>query len=150
MDGIIREMRRALLVVVVMLIAPTAARAETVTTLPGYRAPGTPVRYDRVTVVKEGPASAQRVLGVRATRGRDVRLPIYALETGLGKGRVLKAARALARRSHAPLLVTSDDSHIYAHCDPLFAVPADNHFLTTVAPFLRQASSAAARTPRGG
>ena len=36
---------------------------------------------------------AQKVLGVRATHGDDVRLPIYAIETSLGAGRVLKGAR---------------------------------------------------------
>ena len=43
---------------------------------------------------------AQRLLGVRATHGRDLDLPIYAIETSLGAGRVLRGARALARKSH--------------------------------------------------
>ncbi len=79
---------------------------------------------------------AQRVLGVRATHGRDVRVPIYAFETSLGKGRVLKAARALARRSHAPSLKLVDRSATYSHCDPLFAAPERNAFLKTLVPFL--------------
>ena len=45
---------------------------------------------------------AQTVLGVRATHGDDLGVPIYAIETSLGAGRVLKGARragaALARR----------------------------------------------------
>ena len=45
---------------------------------------------------------AQRLLGVRATHGRDLDLPIYAIETSLGSGRVLAGARALARRSGVP------------------------------------------------
>ena len=36
---------------------------------------------------------AQKVLGVRATHGADVHLPIYAIETSLGAGRVLRGAR---------------------------------------------------------
>jgi hypothetical protein len=92
---------------------------------------------------------AQKVLGVRATHGRDVKLPIYAFETSLGKGRVLKAARALARRSHAPSLKLVDRSATYSHCDPLFAVPERNDFLKTVLPFLTRASAAAAHAPRG-
>jgi hypothetical protein len=78
---------------------------------------------------------AQRVLGVRSTHGRDVHVPIYAFETSLGKGRVLKAARALARRSHASIKLV-DRSATYSHCDPLFAAPERNDFLKTLLAFL--------------
>jgi hypothetical protein len=78
---------------------------------------------------------AQKVLGVRATHGRDVKIPIYAFETSLGKGRVLNAARALARRSHASAKLV-DRSATYSHCDPLFAAPERNDFLKTLVPFL--------------
>jgi hypothetical protein len=78
---------------------------------------------------------AQKVLGVRATHGRDVHVPIYAFETSLGKGRVLKAARALARRSHTTAKLV-DRSASYSHCDPLFAAPERNDFLKTLVPFL--------------
>jgi hypothetical protein len=78
---------------------------------------------------------AQRVLGVRATHGRDVHVPIYAFETSLGKGRVLNAARALARRSQTSVKLV-DRSATYSHCDPLFAAPERNDFLRTLVPFL--------------
>jgi len=45
---------------------------------------------------------AQKLLGLRAEHGADVHVPIYALETSLLKGVVLKATRGLARRSHVP------------------------------------------------
>jgi hypothetical protein len=81
---------------------------------------------------------AQRVLGVRATHGRDLELPIYAIETSLGAGRVLKGARALARRSHVK--ATLVDRHTtYDHIDPLSALPDRNAFVRTVIPFLRRA-----------
>jgi pimeloyl-ACP methyl ester carboxylesterase len=87
--------------------------------------------------VKNG---AQKVLGVRATHGRDVRLPIYAIETSLGAGRVLRGAKALARRSHVrKRLVLVDRHRTYAHIDPLSALPGKNAFLKTVIPFLRRA-----------
>jgi hypothetical protein len=70
-------------------------------------------------------------------------VPIYALSTSLGDGRVLAAARALARRGHAPAPTLVDRSKAYAHCDPLFALPSRNAFLKTVAPFLRSLSRAA-------
>jgi hypothetical protein len=81
---------------------------------------------------------AQRVLGVRATHGRDLDLPIYAIETSLGAGRVLKGARALARRSGVPRrMVTLVDRHTtYDHIDPLSALPDRNAFVRTVVPFL--------------
>ena len=66
---------------------------------------------------------AQRLLGVRATHGRDLELPIYAIETSLGAGRVLKGARALARRSDPRRMLTLVDRHTtYDHLDPLSAV----------------------------
>jgi hypothetical protein len=83
---------------------------------------------------------AQKLLGVRATHGRDLELPIYAFETSLGAGRVLKGARALARRSRLPrrMLTLVDRHKTYAHIDPLSAVPETNAFVRTVVPFLRR------------
>jgi hypothetical protein len=81
---------------------------------------------------------AQKVLGVRATHGRDVHVPIYAIETSLGAGRVLKGARALARRSHVKRVKLVDRRRTYDHIDPLSAVPSKNAFLKTVIPFLRR------------
>ena len=84
--------------------------------------------------------AAQKVLGVRATRGRDVRVPIYAYETSLGKGRVLAAARALAKRGRVPVRDRRfvDASATDAHCDPIFDDARANGFLRTVVPFLKQ------------
>ena len=80
--------------------------------------------------------AAQKVLGVRTTHGDDVGVPIYAIETSLGAGRVLKGARALARRSHVRARLV-DRHRTYDHIDPLSAVPGKNAFLKTVIPFLR-------------
>jgi len=80
---------------------------------------------------------AQPVLGVRATHGDDVRLPIYAIETSLGAGRVLNGARRLAKRSHAARRLRLVDRHrTYNHIDPLSALPRRNAFVKTVVPFL--------------
>jgi pimeloyl-ACP methyl ester carboxylesterase len=80
---------------------------------------------------------AQGLLGVRAIHGDDLELPIYAIETSLGAGRVLKGARALARRSHVK--ATLVDRHAtYDHLDPLSAVRDKNAFVKTVIPFLRR------------
>jgi pimeloyl-ACP methyl ester carboxylesterase len=84
--------------------------------------------------------SAQATLGVRATHGRDVKVPIYAFETSLGKGRVLKAARKLARQSGVPRsdLTLVERSSTFAHIDPVAAAPEKNDFLSTLVPFLRK------------
>lgn len=83
---------------------------------------------------------AQKVLGVRATHGKDARIPIYAFETSLGDGRVVAGARALARRSRVARrdTVLVDRSSTYAHIDPLTADPRKNAFLKTVTPFLKR------------
>jgi len=80
----------------------------------------------------------QTLLGLRATHGADVRLPIYAIETSFLHGQVLTAVRAMARRAHIPArdLKLVDRSATYAHCDPLFDDPASNDFLATVVRFL--------------
>ncbi len=83
---------------------------------------------------------AQRELGVRATHGDDLDVPIYAFETTLGAGRVLKGARALARRSDIPArdVKLVDRSTTYDHIDPLSAAMPANAFVRTVVPFLRR------------
>jgi pimeloyl-ACP methyl ester carboxylesterase len=80
---------------------------------------------------------AQKVLGVRAVHGDDLHIPIYAIETSLGAGRVLRGARALARRSHVRARLVDRD-RTYDHIDPLAALPSKNAFLKTVIPFLRR------------
>jgi hypothetical protein len=84
--------------------------------------------------------SAQRVLGDRTTHGRDVHLPMYAIETSLGAGHVLRSVRALARRSRVPRrkLVLVDRHTSMAHIDPLVDIPRRNAFLKTVVPFLKR------------
>jgi hypothetical protein len=80
---------------------------------------------------------AQQLLGVRATHGRDLDMPIYAFETSLGAGRVLKGARALARRSDVRVKLV-DRHATYGHLDPLSAASDRNAFVKTVIPFLRR------------
>ena len=81
---------------------------------------------------------AQGLLGVRATHGRDLDVPIYAIETSLGAGRVLNGARALARRSDVRVELV-DRRATYDHLDPLSAARDRNAFVKTVVPFLRRA-----------
>jgi hypothetical protein len=88
--------------------------------------------------VADGNANAaQKVLGVRATHGDDVDVPIYAFAAALGGKRVLAAARALAKQSHLPRrdLTLVDRHATYAHNDPAGAFP-ENDFLSRLVAFL--------------
>jgi len=84
---------------------------------------------------------AQRVLGLRATRGRDLprHLRVYAFAASLGGRRVLDAARVLARQSGIPRrrLTLVDRHPTYAHNDPAGAAP-ENAFVRTLLRFLAQ------------
>ena len=93
-------------------------------------------------VVANGRANAaQKVLGVRSTRGRSLpkKLRMYAFAASLGGTRVLDATRALARRAGIPRrqLVLADRHLTYAHNDPNSARPDRNEFLRRLVPFLK-------------
>jgi hypothetical protein len=92
---------------------------------------------DAGAVADGNPNAAQRVLGVRATHGDDVKVPIYAFAAALGSARVLDAARTLARQSHLPRreLTLVDRHTTYAHNDPAGAFPK-NVFLSRLVTFL--------------
>ncbi len=79
------------------------------------------------------------LLGLRLWHRREVNLPLYALETGLTGGRVLRGARRFIAGSHAPrdraMLVADHDA---GHLDPVTAAPDRNRFLQTVVPFLQR------------
>jgi hypothetical protein len=85
---------------------------------------------------------AQKVLGVRATHGRDLprRLRMLAFGAALGGTRVIASTRALAARSGIPRkrVVLVDRHTTYAHNDPNSASPARNAFLARLVPFLRK------------
>ena len=66
----------------------------------------------------------------------QVDIPLYAFETNLTNGRVLRGARRFAAASRVPRMKLVAD-HRTSHLDPLFAAPAKNRFLQTVVPFLR-------------
>lgn len=83
---------------------------------------------------------AQDVLGVKATHGADVKVPIYAFGAALGGQGVLKAAQTLADQSGIPAAdLTLIDRHTtYSHNDPSAALPSRNDFLKHLVPFIRK------------
>jgi pimeloyl-ACP methyl ester carboxylesterase len=79
-------------------------------------------------------------LKLRPWHRRAVDLPLYALQTDLSNGRVLRGARRFIAGSKVPRArsVLVDASATESHLDPLTAAPDRNRFLQTVVPFLRK------------
>ena len=75
-------------------------------------------------------------LGLRTWHRADIDVPLYAEQTRLTHGRVLRGARRLVHGSRIPraTYVTCPNS---SHLDPLLAAPSKNVFLKTVVPFLK-------------
>jgi pimeloyl-ACP methyl ester carboxylesterase len=75
-------------------------------------------------------------LGLRTWHLRDVDRPLYAFETNLTDGRVLRGARRFVEASKVSRATYVGDP-TQSHIDPLTALPARNRFLKTVVPFLK-------------
>src|SRR4051794_38981102 len=84
--------------------------------------------------------AAARFLGLRLKWARDAALPVYALQTSLTNGGVLRGARSFIKLSGSPRrrAVLVDASATESHLDPLTAATARNPYLQTVVPFLRR------------
>jgi hypothetical protein len=83
-----------------------------------------------------------KFLGLRTWHTGKVDVPLYAFQTSLTEGDVLRGARRFVRRSSmrrkdAELVDGSTD---HSHLDPLTAAPGTNEFLRTVVPFLKRAA----------
>jgi len=80
------------------------------------------------------------LLKLRPWHRREVDLPLYALQTDLTGGHVLRGARRFIAGSKVPRTrsVLVDASATESHLDPLTAAPDRNRFLQTVVPFLRR------------
>ena len=78
-----------------------------------------------------------RRLGLRLTHARDIDVPLYAFETGLTHGTVVKAAQWIVANSRIREHVyVTDDSMV--HLDPMFDASGNNSFLASVAGFLQK------------
>jgi pimeloyl-ACP methyl ester carboxylesterase len=79
-------------------------------------------------------------LHLRPWHRRQVDLPLYALQTELSHGHVLRGARRFIAGSKVPRsrTVLVDASATESHLDPLTAAPDRNRFLQTVVPFLKR------------
>jgi pimeloyl-ACP methyl ester carboxylesterase len=79
-----------------------------------------------------------KFLGLRLQHTDEINVPIYAFQTDLTSGGVLKGAERLVKRARTPsnkaLLVNGAPQA--SHLDPLTAAPKDNDFLNTLVDFL--------------
>jgi pimeloyl-ACP methyl ester carboxylesterase len=93
---------------------------------------------DGASGLGRGPVT--KLLGLREFHRRSIRLPLYALQTDLTGGRVLRGARRLIASTKIPARRSKlvDASRTNSHLDPLTAAPARSAFLKTVIPFLRR------------
>ena len=87
-----------------------------------------------------GRNAVTKLLGLREFHRRSIRLPLYALQTDLTGGRVLRGARRLIASSRIPARRSRlvDASRTNSHLDPLTSAPERSAFLKTVIPFLRR------------
>ena len=81
-----------------------------------------------------------RELKLRPFHLRRVNDPLYAFQTDLTEGRVLRGARRFIGRSRVPRRASAlvDRSTTTSHLDPLTAAPQTNDFLKTAVPWLRR------------
>jgi pimeloyl-ACP methyl ester carboxylesterase len=84
--------------------------------------------------------SASKYLGLRLKWARQAAVPVYAIQTSLTHGAVLKGARSFVKLSHSPAREAKyvDASSTMSHLDPLTAAPGKNTYLKTVVPWLRR------------
>jgi pimeloyl-ACP methyl ester carboxylesterase len=83
--------------------------------------------------------SAAKYLGLRLKWAKQAALPVYALQTSLTEGGVLKGAKSFIKLSHSPAKESElvDASKTDSHLDPLTAAPATSKYLKTVVPWLK-------------
>jgi hypothetical protein len=88
--------------------------------------------------------AAARYLGLRLRWARRADVPVYALQTSLTGGAVLRGARSFVTRSRSPRALARyvDASATESHLDPLTAAPARNRYLQTVVPWLKRVLAA--------
>jgi pimeloyl-ACP methyl ester carboxylesterase len=83
--------------------------------------------------------AAARYLGLRLKWARQVDVPLYAVQTSLTRGGVLRGARSFLKLSSSPAKAARlvDASATESHLDPLTAAPDRNRYLETVVPWLK-------------
>ena len=86
-----------------------------------------------------GRNAVTKLLGLRVWHKRRIDVPLYAIQSDLTRGRVLRGARRLVASSRIPTrrVKLVDASKVNSHLDPLTSAPAKSRFLKTVVPWLK-------------
>jgi pimeloyl-ACP methyl ester carboxylesterase len=81
-------------------------------------------------------------LHLRVWHQQAIDVPLYAIQSSLSQGRVLRVARRLQKSSRIPARKVKlvDASAVNSHLDPLTSAPAKSRFLKTVIPWLKRNS----------
>ena len=84
-----------------------------------------------------GRNAVTKLLGLRVWHKRKIDVPLYAIQTDLTRGRVLRGARRLVAVSKIPPRSARfvDASKVNSHLDPLTSAPSKSRFLKTVIPW---------------
>jgi hypothetical protein len=85
-----------------------------------------------------GRTPAADFLGLRIFRAKRIDTPLYAFQTELTGGRVLKGARTVIKKSKIEQSTLIDASKTTSHLDPVLAPRATNRFTKTVTPFIEE------------
>ena len=87
-----------------------------------------------------GRNAVTKLLGLRVWHKRTIDVPLYALQTDLTRGRVLRGARRLVASSRIPPRRARfvDATKVNSHLDPLTSAPAKSRFLKTLIPWLKR------------
>jgi len=85
-----------------------------------------------------GRTPAADFLGLRLFHAKKITTPLYAFQTDLTGGGVLKGARAVIKQSKITEKTLIDASSSTSHLDPVLAPKATNRFTKTVTPFLKE------------
>lgn len=81
------------------------------------------------------PTGATRYLGLHPRYLHDVNVPLYAFQTGLSDGGVLRGTKTFIRKSKVKSHWLYQDLQM-GHFDPLEDFPSHNRFIQTVVPWL--------------
>ena len=84
-----------------------------------------------------GRNAVTKFLGLRLWHTKQINVPLFAYQTDLTGGGVIRGARAVQKASKIPRLVEIDDSAAASHLDPVIAPPSFNGFTQNVVPFLK-------------
>jgi pimeloyl-ACP methyl ester carboxylesterase len=81
-------------------------------------------------------------LHLRVWHQEAIDVPLYAIQSSLSQGRVLRVARRLQKSSRIPARKVKlvDASAVNSHLDPLTSAPGKSRFLKTVIPWLKRSS----------